>query len=377
MESTGHLRLPWFESLVEDAKQELSSLRDRRPHKVDLLESEREQLVKKRKGWSQSLADPELPHGVRVALQNDWAAAEVRVKEITSLLAEDSWLDSQEASLFDQQDVTERLHRLADVLAAHNPTRSNLELSKFIDRIDCWPSGKVTMRTCKLGLVPDVAAILAEQNQADYKVAAPDKEQTSTSLAKTGPRRRTRLRVLDSDGEDAGDLDASIEFATDTHRFAGLDDRWFWIDDFQVPKKEYWIDSNHEDVKRKYQEIKHETGKKPMLTQLASHFGVCAPWIRKALDLVTNAEGRLASDRRHKGGYTPPISLETKVEIVRRYQQGQSEKDIVRTLAVSRGRVTKTLDEWDLQRGETRQDGRRRRWKLETATENDIKSSTE
>ncbi|MBA3482982.1 MAG: hypothetical protein H0T51_14330 [Pirellulales bacterium] len=359
-----------LDELTEEVGQELKLLADRRPDEASVLEYERDILLKQRKGWGQSLGDPELPHPVRVALQNDWAAAETRLQEIDSLLKANASRSRREEVVVNPADVLNRLHRLADVLASDNPTMANLELAQHIDRIDCFSDGRVIMRTCKLGAAPDAVQLLAELGAIRKEAAGQGivQHDSSTRVASTGPRRRTRLRVMEDQESNVSDLRASIEYVTDTFRFAGLDEKWFWTDQFQVPRKEYWIDAHHEAVKRKYAEIERENGTKPTLKVLATYFGISSQWIRRALDFAVGQAGRKGLDRRHKGGYTPPLSPEIKCEIVHRYKQGQGEKHIAGALKISRGSVTKVLDEWDKQRGEKRPDGRQRRWDVKKSS---------
>lgn len=83
-------------------------------------------------------------------------------------------------------------------------------------------------------------------------------------------------------------MDAA-EFACNPHRFDGLDDKWFWIDEYQVPSKICWPDQNAMEVYR----AKYETGM--TFTQMEKHFEVSKPTLQKAIkvakkSLSTSAE---------------------------------------------------------------------------------------
>jgi hypothetical protein len=69
-------------------------------------------------------------------------------------------------------DVLSRVEKLADVLAANNPTMGNLELSFHIDRIDCFSDGRVEMRTCKLGALTGAADLVADYDGGQARVVA-------------------------------------------------------------------------------------------------------------------------------------------------------------------------------------------------------------
>jgi uncharacterized protein (DUF433 family) len=85
------------------------------------------------------------------------------------------------------------------------------------------------------------------------------------------PRRRARLRI---DGE--ADVKAAVNTAADPNRFAGLDDRWFWEDVFQIPERVWPFQEMAVEVA-----LQRLAGKTHQ--ELAEDFGVTVPTIRKAL----------------------------------------------------------------------------------------------
>jgi hypothetical protein len=171
------------------------------------------------------------------------------------LLGEQNAQDTKVENLIDPAQIQERVDRLAQVLAANNPTRGNLELSLYIDRIECLPDGKVTVRMCKLGLAPDAVHLLADN------FATADAEAESKTNGKHVPRRRNKLNACNAD-ENPHELDALNYYATDPKRFAGLGERFFWTDTFQIPAKELpWYKEHAEEVfsLRQAQKLSYES----------------------------------------------------------------------------------------------------------------------
>jgi transposase-like protein len=89
-------------------------------------------------------------------------------------------------------------------------------------------------------------------------------------------RNRGRLKIPHSD--DFNVSPDTLEFATQTNRFAALDDRWFWIDEFQVPGRPVaWVDQHAEAVFIRRQKSKLSLG------ALAREFDVSTPTIKAAI----------------------------------------------------------------------------------------------
>jgi hypothetical protein len=270
----------WFGPLLELIQQELDRLsaeqRDVRP----ALEKEREQLRQQIQGWSLSLAKPDLSPAVRAVIEKDMELAVRRQQEVGKQLAEVDALRRQAQAVIDAQQVVDRLNRLAEVLAAQNPSRTNLELSLHIDAIRCHQDGRVVVRTCKLGALAGSTDLLARPQDASPQGAAGD----STAMA-AKPRRRAVRRVGDGDGDQAA-LQAAAHQAADVDRFAGLGPAWFWEDTFQVPRNTCWSEEHAASVAAK----KQETGWS--LAKLAKHFGKSIPTIRLTLKKAQEAKAR-------------------------------------------------------------------------------------
>ncbi len=78
--------------------------------------------------------------------------------------------------MVDAQQVVDRLNRLAEVLAAQNPSHTNLELSLHIDAIRCYQDGRVVVRTCKLGGLAGSTDLLARPQEVPPQGTPSDPE---------------------------------------------------------------------------------------------------------------------------------------------------------------------------------------------------------
>jgi DNA-binding CsgD family transcriptional regulator len=273
----------WLGELTEQVRCELSRLAEAEDHQRPAREEEKRRLEDMAKGWSQSLAKADLSPALRSAIESEWTKALARIQEIENLLAEDHARRRQVDDLLDAEEVMARLKRLPEVLASNNPTLGNLELSLHVDRIDCYADGRVVLRTYKLGALAGAAELIAsDSNGRQINVESGNRDAAAHQAT---PRRRARLRV-ESEEAAAGDLDAAADMAADPHRFAGLDDSWFWEDEFHVPHQTSWAKANAVDVARL-----RATG---MTTEaLAAHFGKSIPTIRASLSFAAELDESL------------------------------------------------------------------------------------
>ena len=259
---------PWLPDLVRQIEEGLQHLTADRHDQRPALQHELQQIEESIQGWSISLANPKLPATVRETVEGQWAAAADRQQEIQAELSELSHAVLRAEELVQPDQVLERLDQLAQVLAANDPTRANLELSLHIDRIVCHHDETVTMRMCKLGIMPDAVEMLSPAAPASTG------NDSATSIPPRA-RRRGKLRIVNDDGQ--VDLRAQAEFIADSDRFAGLGDQWFWQDDFQIPASSSWAAKNAEAVFRRRQETRWSYAK------LAVEFRVTAPTIGAAI----------------------------------------------------------------------------------------------
>jgi hypothetical protein len=270
----------WFASLLGEIQHELDALSAQQHDLRPALEKEQEQLRQQLQGWSLSLAKPELSVAVRGVIEKDMEAATRRQQEVKRQLAEVDALRRQARTVVDVQQVVDRLNRLAEVLAAQNPSRTNLELSLHIDAIRCYQDGRVVVRTCKLGALAGSTELLARPQDVAGQGTPSDGEVMTAK-----PRRRAVRRVADGDGNQA-ELQAAAHQAADVERFAGLGPEWFWVDTFQVPPKLCWSEAHAAAVAAKKQE------KCWSVAKLAEHFGKSIPTIRRALGLAAEQDAQ-------------------------------------------------------------------------------------
>lgn len=292
----------WYLPLIDEVERELAQLAGQRHDQGPALLHEHDRLQTEIDGWSQSLAKPSLDPSLRAAIESNWSAALHRQDEIQALLAEQDGQQKVMERMLAPGQVVERLNRLAEVLACNNPTRGNLELAMHLDRIDCFVDGKVVVRTCKLGMLTGVAEILAVH---DLPAEGDARSAEGHLPKKSKPRRRARLRTEDGGGITSEEFKAAAYMAADPDRFADLPEKWFWVDEHQMPAREApWYIKNSEAVYRRRQEAELANW------QLAEEFGVSEPTIIRATSyyLETHPE---ASDFRPgpEGGRPPKIDV--------------------------------------------------------------------
>lgn len=261
----------WYGDLKKEIEQELAARRHQEPELAGQLESRRTKLEAQIQGWALSLGNQNLPHAVRTTLESSIAGAFEQIREIDAQLSELRLRTSTAARVLDSQVVAERLNRLPELLASGNPVLVNLELSQHIDRIVCFPDGKVSVRLSRLGALAGAVPLLESDHSgcdASHDVAS--------GVVPTRPKRRARAAVV-TGARPREDLQATVEWATDPHRFAGLDERWFETCEFQIPLRTSWAEQSALDVAR--YRLEHRA----TLEQLSAHFQKSIPTIRKAL----------------------------------------------------------------------------------------------
>ena len=227
-----------------------------------------------------TLGHADLSHLVRNDIEQNYEKARSRHEELRLRLEVEQSLDRQAERILDPKQVLVRLRELDDVLAGFNPTLGNLELSRHVDRIACFPDGRVEMRGTHLGLFEGAVEWLSR----DPEIAT---ENLENERAKPGfpavvQRRRTPLRVPNptARSKDLGDLPDSV---LDPHRFAGLDGTLLWNECWVVERTASWAE-------RHGPEIVKLRGQGWSMERLAKHFGKTPPTLRKALNYGRNAE---------------------------------------------------------------------------------------
>jgi len=257
-------------SLVEDYLEKQSSAEnDTRPAIKATLAEIDEQI----RGWTQTLGNPKLPHEVRRSIEAEFDKAIETRAELDESISELDYLFQAQSFRLDSGVVLKKMGRLSEILNGSNPSLVNIELSLHIDKILCKPDGTVTVRFCKLGLagmeVVNAIGLVGLNN----KTVEPDDEDPKACK----PRRRARLSAS-SDLYSAWDLESLAHWATDPHRFDGMDDCWFEEVTFVRPKQNSWSEQHAIAVCEA-----RMTGKTHQ--QLADEFGASVPTIRKALKI--------------------------------------------------------------------------------------------
>ena len=277
----------WLPKLMTLVQQELGRLRQNEPDRSAAAAQELQDLGRQLSGWAMSLGDPHLPASVRSDLAVNYEKAKHRQGELAQALAGARALEQYVERTLDAATVIAQLRRLGGALDGSNPTLGNLEVSRHVDRIDCYPDGRVQLRGTQLGLFDGAVELLSRHQAAPLATAAT----TTSSYAPVVPRQRGRLQVpsLSATGQaETGDPATSL----DPERFAGLADLFFWDDEFLLETQPCWAEEHAEAVYA----AKQETGL--TFTKLAPQFGKSRPTIQKAW--------KIAADRRR----SDPAGLE-------------------------------------------------------------------
>jgi DNA invertase Pin-like site-specific DNA recombinase len=272
-------RVPdWFPNLVAKVRQELERHRAAEPDRAAIREAELRELGERLAGWAMTLGDPKLPAAVRTDITARYEQAKARQAELEAQAEGDRALDDHLGRALDPRVVVHQLRCLGDVLVGHNPTLGNLELSRHIEHILCFPDGKVELRGTWLGVF-DGAVHLLSRTTGDSP--------TPSGSGVVTPRRRGRLRIP-SLSADAGTAAADVDTSLDPERFAGLADAFFWSEDVTVERAVGWAEANAAAVAQARSEGRTHA-------QLADQFDVTVPTIRKALAIAEKSDAALAS----------------------------------------------------------------------------------
>jgi DNA invertase Pin-like site-specific DNA recombinase len=308
----------WFAPLLAQIQSELDRQAGDRTDRRPALASEITRLEQQIAGWKLSLGNPGLDSEIRGALETDLGTALGRVRSLKAELATATATATDARLLADPAAVADRLNRFAEVLAFDNPSRLNVELALHIDAIECFPDGRVVVRTCKLGALTPVAEAMSTLGET------PTPDRADDAACRGTPRKRS-IRRLQT--EDAGPALRDVAHrAADVKRFAGLGSEWFWEDEFRIPEPTCWSKENAAAVARARSEGRtHE--------QLADQFGVTVPTIRKALEIAAQSDAGLARLPRKMARARWQDSHADEVWALR--QQGRSMKELAAHFDVS------------------------------------------
>lgn len=259
----------WFPDLVEQVQLELHRQAEQQPDERFTWEEEVKQLQERAEGWFLSLANPRLDPSLRADIESQYGLTRARIAQLQKLLAEHDSKEERLRQVLDPRQVVERLRRLGEVLAGNNPTQGNIELSRHIDRIECFADGKVVLRSTPLGIFDGGVALL---RRARGDTEAPTNE-AEKPLAQVKPRRRAQLRVEEPVSEQDS-VPEAVDIS-DPDRFGGLDACWMWEDVLEIPRVLSWAEAHAAEVARLRVTM--------TMAQLAAHFGKTIPTIRNAL----------------------------------------------------------------------------------------------
>lgn len=272
------VQMQWFDKLVAEVDAALNEMFKRRETQMPPLEDEKRALENQVKGWSQSLAKPDLPGNVRLHIEQQYEEALQRIGDIELSVAGRLAESQSLRTVTDPAAVAERLSRLDQVLAGNNPSMGNIELAHHIDRIDCYPDGKVVVRTCKLGALTGAVELFNQSGISSNGKSGRAKERPDAVV----PRRLTRRRV-DTGEAPTDELKARALWATDPNRFAYLDERWFKEHVFHVPRRRSWAEQHAPEVaaRRKLGDTEEK---------LAKHFSKSMLTIRDSLRIARKSD---------------------------------------------------------------------------------------
>jgi hypothetical protein len=182
--------------------------------------------------------------------------------------------------VLDPSGLPRRLERLVAALADMNPTMANLELSRHLERIDCFPDGRIVVRGTYLGLFEGAAELLRRCSVKEPALGDP----AILGGQRSTPRRRSRLRVPDLTPEGQA-LQAEVDRALDPNRFAGLPEEVMWTETFWLEKTPGWAEQHAEEV----YEAKERTGLS--FNKLAVLFKKSRPTVQHAWEIAAARRG--------------------------------------------------------------------------------------
>jgi DNA invertase Pin-like site-specific DNA recombinase len=277
----------WFLELLGFVQKELDGRRLAESRNHPNLERELRHVHNRVMGLRESLANFELAANVRRCLETDLGGLLNREAELQKTVSDDFKPPGSAQELVDPKQVVERLNRLAEVLRSGNPSEVNVELSHFVDRIECAGDGMVTLRTCRLGFAPSAFASVRTPQFSDQTVQPHDGPGWSDVTTRGTPRRRSIRCVEDRD---------AAHFVADPNRFEGLPDAWFWTETFRQPKRNAWAEDHADEV---YSARLTVEGKvRATFPELEKQFGRSKPTLRNAISIAAKRrrDGRDCND---------------------------------------------------------------------------------
>ncbi len=236
-------------------------------------------------GWSLSLANPKLDTSLRADIEGQYGQSKARIAQLQNLIAEHENKAQRVQQAFDPRLVVDRLQRLSDVLAGSNPTEGNIELSRHVEKIECFDDGKVVLRTTPLGIFDGAVQLLRRPMNDGTAVDNAPEQLRPTARIKARRRRQLRGEPPACDAKD--NVAAEVDI-TNPQRFAELGAEWFWEDVLEIQRPTGWAQEHATEVA-----AARATGKTH--EQLAAMFNVTVPTIRKAIKIAQQSDGTLTT----------------------------------------------------------------------------------
>jgi hypothetical protein len=272
----------WLPDLMLMVRQELQRVQAEEPDRNAADQEEVQRLEQQLSGWLMTLGNPQLPGSVRSDIEARYAEGKARLQVLQQAIASRNTTEEYWNRVLDPRNVIKALQRLDEVLAGYNPTLGNLELSKHIDVIRCYPDKRVEMRGTMLGLFEGTIELLSQGSAHGGKG-----NHDSGSQVQVLPRRRGRLHVPNLSA-DATVLTGDVDTALDPERFANVPECFFWTESVKISETQPWSEEHAMEVARA-----RGTGK--TVEQLSELFQVSVPTIRKALRIAVKADPSLKS----------------------------------------------------------------------------------
>lgn len=270
----------WFVPFVERCHGECEKLRQGQPRREADLMSQIQDLQDRMSGWRDSLGRRDLPTAVRLDLEQDYARASDEKIRLESLAAAEQARERQSEAAFRPGQVIDALRHLDQVLSGSNVTLLNMELSKHIERIECFADGRIVLRGTWIGLFEGAIALLTPPS---VTVPLPTEAGVEACTSKGAtveqirPRQLTRRKVNCLTGGREM-MSVAVERSTDPNRYRELAPELKWAEVFYIARKLSWSEEHAQQV------VEYKAQNPGLsLNQIAKHFGVSRPTISNVL----------------------------------------------------------------------------------------------
>jgi DNA invertase Pin-like site-specific DNA recombinase len=287
----------WLPELIQLVQHDLKRLEEETPDQEAGMRRELQEIDRHLVGWRLTLGDPNLSTVVRSDLVTQFERAMLRKQELESEENGRRALKLHVEKTISANVVVENLQRLDETLAGFNPTLGNIELSKHIEKIVCFPDGKVELRGTRLGLFNGAVELLS---RAGTECSASSQAAEAQGHGSIVPRLRSRLYVPNLSTDSAG-IVGDLATAIDPDRFAGVPEKFFWKQAFVLEKKLPWAKTHAEIVFKRRQETRLSQ------RELANEFGVTGPTIGGAIrNYLETHPGETDNVKLGRGGKRKP-----------------------------------------------------------------------